>query len=215
MTREQLAEAYADASLGAVVDPVTGALTRYYFETQFPIEVGRAHRDKGELSLLLADCDNFKRVNDMYQSHDVGGWVLARIADIFQGETHRSTDMVCKYGGDEFAIVLPATPVANAVEMAESFRKMVQYHTFERRPVDVDGLPLDFKELPSGIITLSIGVSGYDASRGDVKASKLFAEADEAMYQAKEAGRNCVRLYVPDRGIREPQRMVCRTDYSI
>jgi diguanylate cyclase (GGDEF)-like protein len=158
----------------AYLDGLTGIYNRRYFEKQVAAELERASRYGGYLSLVMVDVDHFKRLNDEF-GHLLGDEVLRTVASIF-GQQLRKSDMVCRYGGEEFAIIAPQTSGKSATEVAEKLRRMVEAFTFPGVPVNV---------------TISLGVAEYP-THGRSR-DEMVAAADSALYEAKGTGRNRVR----------------------
>jgi len=156
----------------SLTDPMTGAANRRRMDTVLVIELTRFARHGAPFSVVMADVDHFKRVNDDY-GHTAGDAVLKALVTIMQ-DSARATDVVARYGGEEFVIVQPHTTADDAVAWAERIRVKVAESLIP---------PLDRG------ITASFGVT--DSREGDT-ADTLIARADEALYQAKNAGRNRV-----------------------
>ncbi|MBI5378615.1 MAG: sigma 54-interacting transcriptional regulator [Nitrospirae bacterium] len=162
----------------AITDSLTGLFNRRYFEESLQREVQRSNRYERPLSLVFCDIDDFKAVNDRY-GHPYGDTVLQAIAGLLEKNT-RSSDLVCRYGGEEFALLLPETGKAGALVAAEKLRKVV-----ERAPIG-DG------ESSVGL-TLSFGVAAFPE---DAKTEQeLVQRADEALYRAKREGKNRVCVH--------------------
>ena len=166
----------------AMTDALTGLWNRRAFEQTLQREWKRTSRKGSDLSLLLLDLDHFKPLNDRY-GHPLGDECLAAVADRIN-ETVRATDVVCRWGGDEIAIILPATDPAGAFNVAEKIRSAIE------------ALRLCAKE-NSGewvSVTASIGVATTEAEMsGKITTPKdLFLTADRALYQAKNEGHNRV-----------------------
>lgn len=163
-------------------DVLTGINNRRYFDERLPEEISRSQRYQRPLSCLFIDVDHFKQFNDNY-GHASGDKVLKQVAHVVE-QALRTTDVLGRYGGEEFAVLLIETDTANAREVAERIRQSIQNHRIE-----LDGHPIQ--------ITVSIGVSGsqrsYDTNQS-VRAigESLVAAADNALYQAKRTGRNRV-----------------------
>lgn len=158
-----------------LIDPLTGILNRTGYDESINKEYVRWRRYAGNLSLAVIDLDLFKDINDSY-GHSVGDKVLSTVARQLESQI-RECDILCRYGGEEFVLVLPETGVADAFVMVEKLRVYIadcKFH-FQDRPVPV---------------TMSCGVAGFhtDDTVGDV-----FERADRAMYLAKRDGRNQVR----------------------
>jgi diguanylate cyclase (GGDEF)-like protein len=157
----------------AYVDGLTGIFNRRYFEMRIAEELERAVRFMGRMSVIMVDIDHFKRLNDEF-GHLLGDEVLRGVSTILKQHL-RKVDMVSRYGGEEFAIIIPETTGANALVVAEKLRRQIESHPFP-------GVPRP--------VTISCGVADYP-SHGNIR-DELVAAADGALYQAKQAGRNRV-----------------------
>ncbi|MCD4687867.1 MAG: diguanylate cyclase [Desulfuromonadaceae bacterium] len=153
----------------ALSDSLTGLFNRAYFDASIEQESARSLRSKNPLSLLFIDLDFFKKINDTH-GHQTGDLVLEKVAQVLR-EQSRSSDTVCRYGGEEFAIILPETPRSHAQMVAERIRRKVSV------------LDLGFA------VTASIGINCAERPEGLVP-KVLIAGADEALYAAKRNGRN-------------------------
>ena len=166
----------------ATFEGLTGLLRREAILDKLDLELQRAQRYQRPLAVGLADLDHFKEVNDRY-GHLVGDSMLKRIAHAIQ-DSLRSTDMVGRYGGEEFLLVLPETEIDGAQTVAEKVRRAVQE------------IRLGLDEGEEASVTVSIGLASLDGIlRGDVHIATprdLIAAADRALYRAKGAGRNRV-----------------------
>ncbi|MGE3538939.1 MAG: diguanylate cyclase [Candidatus Tectimicrobiota bacterium] len=158
----------------------TDGLTELYnhrtFHERLAQEVDRARRYARPLSLIMLDVDHFKAYNDTY-GHPQGDAVLRELARLLK-ESSRTSDTVARYGGEEFAVILPETDQRSAQTIGNRLREQVEEHSFPGE-----------EHLPDGRLTVSIGVATYMLN--GTKDSLLQA-ADQAMYTAKRAGRNCV-----------------------
>ncbi|MHB8623314.1 MAG: GGDEF domain-containing protein [Sulfuricaulis sp.] len=161
-----------------ITDPLTGIYNRRYLDRRLPDEVARAQRYGAPLSVLLADIDHFKRVNDIH-GHQVGDVVLSNLGKLVVN-TVRNTDIVVRYGGEEILIITPNTSAATATRLAERLRQKVEESVLAP---DADKLLH---------VTVSIGVAFYGRDIGD--ASTLIKSVDAALYRAKHEGRNCVAV---------------------
>ncbi|KAB2931436.1 MAG: diguanylate cyclase [Candidatus Contendobacter sp.] len=168
------------------MDSLTGAMTRRAFDQRFAEEIERARRFDHPLTLLVADLDHFKRVNDT-RGHHAGDVALRGFVSVCR-EEFRKYDLVGRLGGEEFALLLPDTGIDAARVAAERLRE-----TVARCPVDPCAPGQAFH------ITVSIGVAQLRATDD---AGKLIQRADQAMYAAKAAGRNSVRC--EEGAVREP-----------
>jgi diguanylate cyclase (GGDEF)-like protein len=163
-------------------DVLTGINNRRFFDQRLPEEISRSQRYQKPLSCLFIDVDHFKQINDTY-GHANGDLVLKQVASMIR-QTLRVTDVVGRYGGEEFTALLTETEESKALEVAERIRQRIEEH------------PIELSE-QTAPITVSIGVAGlqfpldHTKSIAEVGAS-LVATADNALYQAKQAGRNCI-----------------------
>lgn len=164
----------------ALTDSLTGLYNRAYFDATITQEVARCSRRNLPLSLLMVDLDHFKKINDTY-GHLAGDRALAAVAQVLR-EQSRISDTVCRFGGEEFAVILPETNNANAATVAERIRKKIAQ------------LELEFP------ITASIGVGSVKVTK-QLLPDHLIAEADGALYEAKSQGRNRVQSSVLGAGV--------------
>jgi len=162
----------------SIVDHLTGVFNRRYFDAKLSEELNRAARYGRELSLVLLDVDHFKQINDK-MSYKQGDQVLIETAKLFRSYT-REVDMVCRYGGDEFAILMPETSYEHALGKAENLRQVVRSAEFTNTMEPDQPLKL----------TLSIGVTAWHAEikNGD----ELLRAVDEALHTVKRSGRDAV-----------------------
>ena len=161
----------------ARVDPKTGLYNARYFATTLAAEIARAARFERPMSLIMADLDLLRDINNSY-GHLAGDAVLVGIADVFR-EQLRHYDVPARFGGEEFSILLPETPPEQAMEIAERIRRAVADKEFE---VETAAEPIR--------ATISIGVAGFP--KDGVDANELIHQADLAVYRAKLQGRNRV-----------------------
>jgi two-component system, cell cycle response regulator len=162
----------------ANTDPLTGLLNRRAFMDRMEQEMSRAQRGKKPLSLILADIDFFKSVNDTY-GHQIGDLVLKRFTGQLTSST-RPYDFLGRYGGEEFVVCLPGTDGLQAASVAERMRRQIE---------DMEiMLPDDLRSIR---ITASFGVACYSIGSGK-NVDLLIKRADDALYLAKNKGRNCV-----------------------
>jgi len=155
----------------AYLDGLTGIFNRRYFETRVTEEIERARRFGNELSLIMVDVDKFKSLNDSF-GHLLGDEVLRQVSSLLSRQV-RKIDVVCRYGGEEFVILLPQTGPEQAFHVADKLRRAVEEWQFP-------GVPR--------ALTISGGVAVYPA-HGDAR-DELVKAADAALYAAKEGGRN-------------------------
>jgi diguanylate cyclase (GGDEF)-like protein len=166
-------EAVAKLQEYADRDGLTGIANRRYFEARLRDEYTRWQRYGGDMSLLLFDLDHFKKINDQF-GHGVGDTVLREMAQRV-AQVVRVQDTFGRFGGEEFALLLPCTPLEDAMQVAEKIR-----HTIGDAPVDVQGVSVPVTASVGGAAA-RVGVPNYDV---------LINEADAALYSAKRQGRN-------------------------
>jgi diguanylate cyclase (GGDEF)-like protein len=164
----------------ARTDALTGLHNRRYLDERIAAETARAAREGNAISLVMVDVDCFKRYNDML-GHAAGDDCLRRVAAAIGTAVHRPADVAARFGGEEFAILLPGTGREGALRVAESARAAVA------------GLALSHEGNPAGIVTISAGVATI-RPRGIEDGRLLVEQADGALYGAKEAGRNRVEV---------------------
>ena len=164
----------------ATVDGLTGMYVRSFFMLRLEEELRRSMRYGRKFALLVLDIDRFKTVNDTY-GHQTGDDAIQVVSQAIKGSIRNGVDRPGRYGGDELVLMLPETDLAGAKIVAERIRA-----TVAATPVPLAGGS-------SLAVTVSIGVAPFP--EGGDSASQLFARADQALYQAKQAGRNCFKVY--------------------
>lgn len=174
--QEKLLEINHSLELLALEDALTGLANRRQFDLFMIAEMGRARRSQSMLAMLMIDVDHFKLFNDHY-GHVAGDECLRRISAIIIESIQRPGDLAVRYGGEEFAVVLPGTDYVGAFLVAEKIRRAVQ----QAGIVHSEGI--------EGVVTVSLGVCAYDPA-SQAKADDLIGAADKAMYVAKASGRN-------------------------
>lgn len=172
--QREVKEAHKKMAEMATRDILTGLYNRRYFMEALEREVARAKRYENNMVLCMMDLDHFKRINDSY-GHPVGDMVLAETGKMLK-KCVRQSDLACRYGGEEFALILPDTRTEKAHRVCERFRKMLAKRQFIYNSSRFQ-------------ITLSIGIALFNPSNPKTPHN-LISRADEALYQAKEAGRN-------------------------
>jgi two-component system cell cycle response regulator len=160
----------------AVIDPLTGLHNRRYMETHLKTLVAEASTSGRPLSVLVADIDYFKRINDTY-GHDAGDAVLKEFAARFRRNT-RSIDLACRLGGEEFVIIMPDTDITRATQVGERLRTCIAEDSFQ------------LSAAKSIRVTASVGLAALE--RWDDTPETIFKRADIALYAAKRDGRNRV-----------------------
>jgi diguanylate cyclase (GGDEF)-like protein len=165
---------YQQAKRDSQTDHLTGAGTRRVLEVELEAEHERAVRYGHPFCVVIVDVDRFKNINDK-SGHPAGDQVLRRLVEIL-GREKRATDVLARYGGDEFAILMPETSLQGAVDVAERMRKKVESS-------------LAVQDQP---VTISCGLAGWSSPQ-DEAPTDVLRRADAALYQAKQAGRNRVQ----------------------
>ncbi len=176
--RHGLEAANAELMRLSTTDSLTQLANRRRFDRLLDEEIRRARRAGSPLSVLLADIDHFKRVNDSY-GHPFGDECLRQVAAVLAAHCQRAGDVAARYGGEEFVVLLPGLDAEQAVALAESIRCTIAH------------LQLQHGEQPVAL-TISLGVATLTPSL--VAPADLLAAADAALYQAKNAGRDQVAL---------------------
>lgn len=177
---EELENVNRELSRLSSLDGLTGIANRRHFDHIYDIEWRRAVRTGQELALIFLDIDFFKNYNDTY-GHQQGDDCLKQVAAAAGSVLKRPGDLLARYGGEEFVIILPETDINGAVTVAESVRAAVE----------ACNIPHSASKAASHV-TVSIGVAGGPISLPD-KPQELIAQADKALYEAKNAGRNQVK----------------------
>ncbi|MFH0827007.1 MAG: GGDEF domain-containing protein [Candidatus Omnitrophota bacterium] len=166
-----------------IVDSLTQTFNRRYFMERFQEEVSRCQRFKLKLSFVMADIDHFKEINDQY-GHLVGDAILRDVTEVLK-ENIREIDFMGRYGGEELSIVFTETDTEDARYACERIRKAIESRSFRVYDEDLK-------------VTLSLGLSTFPSHAKE--ADTIIERADEALYQAKEQGRNRVCTYMPPSG---------------
>ena len=185
LTREILnshltnAKLYQEARLTLLTDTLTGVGSRKLLEDKLELEAARARRYRRPFSLAIIDIDNFKTINDVL-GHAAGDSTLKKVAACMKNQK-RIPDVLARYGGDEFVVLMPETKADDAVSLLERLRVKVQQIKL------TDNLPMTF----------SCGIAESLPDRND-SATQVMRRADLALYEAKSAGRNCVRIWDQD-----------------
>jgi diguanylate cyclase (GGDEF)-like protein len=166
----------------ALQDGLTGLANRRLFDKTIKDELKRARRQKNSVAIIMADIDNFKAYNDTY-GHQQGDQCLKKVASVLSDNAKRASDFAARYGGEEFALILPDTAESGAVKVAESIRKDILDLKLEHKNSSVDKY-----------VTLSLGVSSLKTEKevNQELINSFIKKADQALYQAKENGKNQV-----------------------
>jgi len=159
----------------ATIDGLTNVFNQRFFSDQLSKEFNRARRYKNALALIMVDINHFKLYNDT-NGHPAGNRVLAKVAQLIQGAV-REIDLVARYGGDEFALILPENDARQGLIVAEKVRKVVEEYHFDNE-----------ESMPSGNLTISLGIS--DNSHDVKSADEMVEIADQALYWVKRHGGN-------------------------
>ena len=168
----------------ATIDGLTNVFNQRFFSDQLSKEFNRAHRYKNALALIMIDINHFKLYNDT-NGHPAGNRVLAKVAQLILGAV-REIDLVARYGGDEFALILPENDARQGLIVAEKVRKVIEEYHFDNE-----------ESMPNGNLTISLGIS--DNSHDVKSADEMIEIADQALYWVKRHGGN--RSKIGNRGV--------------
>jgi len=175
---QELEEANSELEKKSTLDELTGLFNRRYYDQKIVAEFRRSRRNLTPLSLVIIDIDYFKKVNDNF-GHAAGDTCLTQVAKYLLQVLRRSSDIGCRYGGEEFCLILPETDAQGAYALAEELRQLI-----EEQVIKIDDSSLK--------LTISCGVSTYQ-QQTDAKPVDIFKAADKALYQAKNNGRNQIQ----------------------
>jgi diguanylate cyclase (GGDEF)-like protein len=173
-----------EAEKQSMTDALTGLYNRRSMEHLMQREVALAERHGHPLSVVMIDMDKFKQINDAH-GHAAGDYLLKSFADCVR-ITLRRTDLAFRYGGDEFLIALPQTPIAMAQQVVQKLRQAFSAVDFSDGIAHLEHQP-----------TLSIGVAERSKGQNLLTLAAMLGGADAALYDAKAADRNCTRIYQP------------------
>jgi len=179
---EKIEELYREVGELSLTDSLTGQRNRRYMEYNLPQLIALASRQNVPVSFIMIDVDNFKEINDQY-GHAVGDTVLASLAEVL-GSEFRQSDVIIRYGGDEFLAVLFNSGLEQSKEIVEKLRLKIQKRNFHYKDIDLK-------------ITISIGINieSFDSKAAVAPIADYIQRADIALYRAKEAGRNRTAVY--------------------
>ncbi|OGS98921.1 MAG: hypothetical protein A3F73_02745 [Gallionellales bacterium RIFCSPLOWO2_12_FULL_59_22] len=181
INRERVLKSHSERlSQEAITDALTGAYNRRFFGERFTAEFGRAQRQNIPLSLIMLDVDYFKYYNDSY-GHPAGDKVLISVARALKSQLNRPTDVVVRYGGEEFAVILPDSGSEGSQIVAERLRAAVSNLNIPHRESKI-----------ADRVTASVGIATCQPDT-DCNMACFLETADTALYSAKHGGRNCVR----------------------
>ena len=170
----------------AIRDPLTNLYNRRYMEDTLVREIAQAIRDRHPIGIIMIDIDNFKAFNDSH-GHQSGDQALERIGALLNSVV-RSGDIACRYGGEEFVIIMPMASFENTIKRGKEIKVR-----FESLPIPVEDDQQDY-------LTISVGISSYPLHGSD--RDTILNNADKALYKAKSLGKNCVVAYEEDDGPR-------------
>ncbi|GLP97441.1 sensor domain-containing diguanylate cyclase [Paraferrimonas sedimenticola] len=173
----------------STIDTLTGVANRHAFEHKLEAEGRISRRQQSPIAVIMLDLDFFKEINDQF-GHLAGDKALVRVAEAIQSQLKRPTDLASRYGGEEFALILPNTPIEGAKQVAESVRKAI-----ESLPIHWDGNRIK--------LSVSIGLTSAVID-DDIQPRDLLQLADQALYKAKAAGRNQVVITSPQSAVATP-----------
>jgi len=162
----------------SIRDALTGLYNRRFMEHALDRELQRAKRRNHSLAVVFLDLDHFKRFNDAH-GHEAGDTVLCSMARLFQ-KHFRGDDVVCRYGGEEFAFILPESSPKDAAKRVEDLRQAAKSHE------------ITYKEQVMDAVTFSVGIVGYPEN--GLAAEELLHAADSCLYESKANGRDCVTI---------------------
>lgn len=184
---EQLTQANKNLKLAnrkltqlAITDGLTNLYNRRYFDQLLKREVGRRNRYRQALTVVMADIDNFKMFNDQH-GHSGGDLAIKTVARVLH-HSARTTDFIARYGGEEFVLLLPLTNPIDGVTFAERLLRNVEQQKIQ------------ISSSLSVSVTLSIGIAGVSSTDGPIPAPDLLRHSDQALYKAKQGGKNQCRL---------------------
>lgn len=173
----ELSEANAELERVSAIDPLTNLMNRRYFDKRLLAEARRSRRENRPLTLAMLDIDFFKKINDHY-GHPAGDECLRQFARLLQAHILRPSDVICRYGGEEFVVILPATELEGGLKLMEKVRT-----DLANTPILYEGKEIN--------MTVSIGLTSKVIVSDDEKV-ELLSFADQLLYKAKQSGRNKV-----------------------
>ncbi len=182
LTLDKLSKAHEALKTISITDALTQLYNRHYFDEHWRIEHKRAYRDQTPLSIIMLDIDHFKKVNDTF-GHPAGDMCLKAVAQTIKDNAAREPDIACRYGGEEFVLILPGTNELGATAVAENIRKKI-----ETLKLIWQGKSIH--------LSASLGISSLTPKNSQSKNRHIIInQADQALYQAKDRGRNQVVVF--------------------
>jgi diguanylate cyclase (GGDEF)-like protein len=158
----------------SIRDPLTGVFNRRYMEETLDTEIPRAYRKNSKVGIMMLDIDHFKRFNDSF-GHEAGDLVLLRLSTLLQSKI-RGEDIICRFGGEEFVLILPDAKTDTLKQRAEDIRESVMK------------MKLEYNGVSLGAVTVSIGIAIFP--NNGLTGEEVLLSADKALYIAKSEGRN-------------------------
>ena len=177
----QLEEANKQLKIKSETDSLTEVPNRRFYERRLSENIAMAKRNETYLSYLMIDIDDFKRYNDAY-GHDAGDTALCNIAQSIENSLQRETDLVARFGGEEFVVLLPETDAESALAIAEKIQ------------ADIKALGLEYNHSDTDTVSVSIGIEVLKGNK--LNKNDLFKHSDIALYAAKDRGKNCSCIYI-------------------
>ena len=174
----ELSETNRELQEKTTLDALTGVRNRSYFDKKYLAEIRRSRRERTQLSVVMIDIDHFKNINDKY-GHLVGDECIKSVANTLKNALKRPSDDLCRYGGEEFVLILPSTELAGATSLVEQVRQ-----TIEELVIKADGFSIS--------LTISAGIATAVANPHEAE-DVILAAADQQLYLAKDSGRNNVQ----------------------
>lgn len=181
LTAKKLEQAYYQLEMLSNLDGLTNIYNRRYFNSCYQQEWQRMMRNQQYLSIIMCDIDYFKTYNDYY-GHLAGDECIYKIAQTIRNNIRRSSDFVARYGGEEFVVVLPNTTVKAAIKIAENIKESVKKLRIPHKKSSI-----------SDYISISFGIAAIIPNL-DITSETLISMADQALYNAKNLGRNCIQI---------------------
>jgi diguanylate cyclase (GGDEF)-like protein len=178
-----LQDKYKTKATQSITDPLTGLFNRGYFEEYIGTQVEQLEAlpldaTQRTMTVIMLDIDHFKKVNDTY-GHQAGDYIIKQVSEHMK-DSFRRTDILCRYGGEEFLAILPGTDLLGACIAAEKFREVIQNYVF-----DFEGTKIPIR-MSSGVAQINVGQE---------KGDETISRADKALYHSKESGRNLVSFH--------------------